>query len=136
MHKFFDLSFSQKISCLQVLICLLVIKSSLFFFSFSFFKKLYTKLLKFPFGSQLDQLHTVKLVYLVKGVSNRIPLGFTCVPQALCLKFFLRKDPEAKVVIGVSLRNGFMGHAWVEKEGQYLIGEIPNEVYQPIWNWV
>lgn len=77
-----------------------------------------------------------KVVYAVKAVANSVPFAMTCLPQALATKFLLRSTDDIALKIGVSLDNKlFEAHAWVEKEGEIIIGDFPESNYTPIWTW-
>ncbi len=62
-------------------------------------------------------------------------LKATCLPQALALKWFLRSDTAAEVIVGIDKTVGFQAHAWVQKAGQILIGDQPDNNFQPLWTW-
>ncbi|MCP9764028.1 lasso peptide biosynthesis B2 protein [Lacihabitans soyangensis] len=120
----------QVFTLLYVFLVLCVFKLLLVTLSFSLFRKLYAKLR----GSHVENVPY--LIFCINGISNYIPFGFTCLPKALTLKYFMSKDTEAKLVVGVKLSNqGLEAHAWVEKAGKFLIGEFTEEQFKPIWEW-
>lgn len=120
---------------------LLVVKSSallVFFYillkvlPFEKFKALYARFTSGNGGS------TVRLDDLVYSVS--LPgryLKSTCLPQALTLKYYLKNDPAARLVIGINnnIAERFSAHAWIEKDGRVILGGSSNAVYTPIWTW-
>ena len=80
-------------------------------------------------------------IWAIQVVSRH--LRATCLPQAIALKYCLRADPAARLIIGVGLGAGvgagsaaeFRAHAWVQKHDEILIGDFPGFDYQPIWQW-
>ena len=62
------------------------------------------------------------------AIAGRYALGNgTCLRQALLLRSLLRRHGQpAEVRVGVSVRNGFAAHAWVELNGESL-GQAPEQ---------
>ncbi|GAB3543541.1 lasso peptide biosynthesis B2 protein [Spirosoma fluminis] len=77
-----------------------------------------------------------RMTWAIRVVSARIPLGFTCLVQALSAKWLL-KNPEVQICIGVqkSETDQFSAHAWVVYRGRTILGEQANQVFQPIMEW-
>ena len=81
--------------------------------------------------------HSNKLIETsqsIKKVSRYFAFHSTCLIQALTAKLMLCNIPNLSIIIGVSLENGFEAHAWIEKDGDYIIGEMPVKQFTPIWN--
>jgi hypothetical protein len=133
-NAFFKLSFSDKVLALRVLWVLCIIKICLKVLSFEKFKTLYNRSLQ-QSNLNLSNEAALRTIYLIKGLAYYMPLGFTCLPQALALKYFMAADKTAQVIIGVNNTGGFKAHAWVEKNTKFLIGDLPLENYTPIWQW-
>ncbi len=57
-------------------------------------------------------------------------LRSTCLVQALALKYLA---PETHLRIGVANHKGFEAHAWVEFQGEVILGNVPDFEYVPIW---
>ncbi len=76
-------------------------------------------------------------IWAIKTVSARIPIGFTCLVQALAGKWLLKKHPDVRVHIGVrnNSLDGFSSHAWVTYQHNTILGEQPNLVFEPILAW-
>ena len=128
MNKFSKIK--NKGLCFKVFVVLSLIKLGLKILPFSKFKSLF----------QISGTNHVKnqseIIYYIKGISVNIPLGFSCLPQALTLKYFLKNNASTKLILGVNNENSnFKAHAWVEQNGEYLIGDIPFETYSPLWQW-
>ncbi len=92
-------------------------------------------MLKRPFNKIRTETEINRLIYFIKGISAHLPLGLTCLPQALTLKYYLNSDSAVKLIIGINVENTFKAHAWVEKNTKYLIGDLPFEIYTPLWTW-
>lgn len=79
----------------------------------------------------------VALAWAVKTASRRFPKA-TCLTQALTLKVLLTQAAHPAVLrIGVARGVGcvFEAHAWVEADGNVLIGELPDlERFTPLPN--
>jgi Transglutaminase-like superfamily len=79
-----------------------------------------------PVSSALARIRIGRLAWAVQAAARRIPQA-TCLTQALALQRLLaRAGRSAEVRIGVSLGDGareFAAHAWVEYQGQILVGD-------------
>lgn len=77
------------------------------------------------------------IVWAINVISNRIPLGFTCLVQALSAKWLLNNNPEIRIRIGVHKNNDqiFSAHAWVDYKNKTILGEQKNQVFEPILEW-
>lgn len=132
-RKFFAYSFREQVLIAKAFGVVLLIRLGLKLLSFHQFRQVYASFLR-PADTVIapnDQIS--RLVWAIECVSHS--LSAVCLPQALALKFFLRKDHSAEIVIGVDTQQGFSAHAWVEKNGRILIGDSPQIHFQPIWKW-
>lgn len=77
------------------------------------------------------------VIWAVRVVSAHVPLGFTCLVQALSARWLLRNQPDIQLKIGVqkSAVEGFAAHAWVEYKGKIIIGEQVGQLFEPILAW-
>jgi len=65
-----------------------------------------------------------RLAWAVRRVAHIVPMA-TCLTRALALQIILaRKGVPAELVLGVgrSASDEFLAHAWLEKDGQIVIG--------------
>ena len=65
-----------------------------------------------------------RLAWSVRRVARIVPMA-TCLTRALALQIILaRKGVSAELVLGVgrSASKEFLAHAWLEKDGQIVIG--------------
>jgi hypothetical protein len=131
-----SVKFSEWTLLFQVFLNLCWLKLNLLMLPWSSFREKYTQALKSNTQNKTLSLETRNsVIRYIKAISHYLPFGFTCLPQALCLKYFLKSDPGVKVILGVNNDAGFQAHAWVEKEGLYLIGDQPLIQYKTIWTW-
>lgn len=133
IQKFFAYSFREQVLIVQAFGVVLLIRLGLIVLSFNRFRHLYTSFLKPADAAIISDSQISQLVWAIERVSYS--LSAVCLPQALALKFFLRKDHSTQIVIGVDNQAGFSAHAWVEKGGRILIGDSPQVNFQPIWKW-
>jgi hypothetical protein len=123
-------SIHQVFTLLKVFMVLCISKVSLLILSFSALRKIFAKL-----GENKPQDISF-IIFCINGISNHLPVGFTCLPKALALKYFMSYDNGAILVVGVKFSNQSLeAHAWVEKEGEVLIGESTVEQFTAIWQW-
>jgi len=128
LKKFFGISYNEKVTAIRILTRMSLIFFMLKILRFEYFKKWYSHSL--PKNKKaIDQNLLIKYI---KSIGSR--LNFTCLPQALTLKYFLNSQTE--LIIGVQKQNEkFEAHAWVQQENEILIGESPNDHFTPIWTW-
>ena len=73
----------------------------------------------------LPQNSAMKLAWSVATAGRFVPGGKHCLSQAIALQIFLaRRKYASRVCFGVQRHPGapFMAHAWVEYDGEVLIG--------------
>ncbi len=115
------------------LLALLTYKLALLVLPFRYFTKPRTK----PLTSEPATGQINDVVWAVRAVSRRVPLGFTCLVQALSVHRLLGRHAAIELKIGVSKsKTGeFMAHAWVEHHQQIIIGEQSEQAFTPILTW-
>jgi Transglutaminase-like superfamily len=135
LSRFAQLPVAEKINGLKVGFVLILIKMALSCLPFDRFKTFFRLISKIPQKPISPKLPDTTINWIQK-IGHHLPLGLTCLPQALALKFFLRNDAEACVIIGIeNSPQTFSAHAWVEKDKKILIGQTPHPTYIPIWRW-
>jgi Uncharacterised nucleotidyltransferase/Transglutaminase-like superfamily len=136
IKKFQVLSLTMQSYLWRAAVVVLVVKVGLKIMPYSVFKKYYDKLPESTMQKTYSDQDLKKAAWAIQVVSARWPWRATCLPQALTFKYLHRNDPQLQLQIGVN--KGTLGqlqaHAWVEKEGQILIGDSP-ETFKPIWTW-
>jgi len=85
----------------------------------------------------LSDSYITKQIWAVRVISVRIPLGFTCLVQAIGTKWLLKNYPDVQVCVGVrnSKTEGFSAHAWVTHQNKTILGEQINQAFEPILAW-
>lgn len=95
---------------------------------FGTFKKVYGRwAAKGPAGSDT---RAEQQVYAVSTTGRY--LKSTCLVQALVLKHLVS---DSRLVIGVTGGKAFEAHAWVERNGAIILGEVRETRFTPIWIW-
>ena len=137
-NKILDLTSTQWILLVKATVILLLTKASLLTLTFPQLKKMYARILHVKKPGTYPEEYVAAAAWAVRAIAYRLPFGLTCLPQALTLKYLLRRDPNMPLHIGVqtAASQGFQAHAWIEKDGHVIIGDWPEETnYQPIWVW-
>jgi len=118
---------------LKAALVLTVIGVSLRLMSFSSFRKWYSK---WPQVKPVPDEQVSDLVWAVESAAYHLPLKLLCLPQALAVKYLLGRSDGIVMHIGFNKTetNPFEFHAWVEKQGETIIGNLPTR-YQPLWVW-
>lgn len=85
----------------------------------------------------LDEQYVSDVVWAVRVVSSRLPLGFTCLVQALSAKWLLKQDASVRLCIGVQKNStqDFSAHAWLVYQRRIILGEQEGQPFQPILEW-
>ena len=134
--KWLSLPNADKWLLLQAIAVILLIKLGLKLLSFKSFKTVYAHWIANPSAKNYPTSYIKQLVWSVGVVSSALPMSILCLPQALAVKFFLRGDDGFVLKIGVANPvQQFSAHAWIEKEGKIVIGDVPNVSYVPLWDW-
>lgn len=133
--KFISSDWRRKWLLASVFLVLAMYKCLLFIFPFNKFLKTNPKALQSLNGLPSETI--ADTVWAIQVVSNRVPLGFTCLVQALSAKWLLNNHPDVRVYIGVhkSVHQGFAAHAWVVYKDRIILGEQANQVFEPILDW-
>ena len=132
-EKFFSYSLSEKQLIFDAFWVVLLTRIGLKILSFQRFRQVYSSLSTTTSSVHVSDITIERYVWAIDRVSGS--LSAVCLPQALALKFFLRTDKAAEIIIGIDKTTGFSAHAWVEKNGKKLIGDTPLTTFQPIWTW-
>lgn len=136
--KWANISGSAKIKFLQAGFTLVLIKMGLSILQFSTFRKLFYRISKSETKKDLNPQQISEVVWAVNTAANVIPLELVCLPRALATKYLLRKVPSLSLEIGIEINpdKAFEAHAWVEKEGEIIIGDWSDSIsYQRLWVW-
>ncbi|MBO9613787.1 MAG: lasso peptide biosynthesis B2 protein [Dyadobacter sp.] len=136
--KWRSLSGPEKWIFLRAVWCLLWIKAGLLLLPFSLFRKWYHRLSR-PSRVQETAPETMeRTVWAVDTAANLLPFELLCLPRALATKYLLRNSPALTLEIGIEINptKQFEAHAWVEQNGNIIIGRWPDTVsYKRLWVW-
>ena len=133
LMKWHRLPIQNQLLVIQSFIVVLVIQVGLRLLSFQQFKCLYMKLIAMRGKTEIPIQSIERKIWAIQLVSR--PLSAFCLPQALALICLLKADKEVKLIVGIQKTHKFEAHAWVEKDGVILLGELPNFSFKPIWTW-
>ncbi len=100
---------------------------------FNKFIRLYEYILRNKKSTNYKISRVQEITQMIKTVSRYLIFDSTCLIQALATKLLLRFDKNIVLIIGVCLKNGFEAHAWIEKDGKYIMGDEAVENFTPIW---
>lgn len=75
-----------------------------------------------------------KIPWAVTVVDTTLPFETTCLMQAIVGERLLAAhDYEAQIQLGIDSSQEFEAHAWVEREGEIVLGEVDDHArFQPL----
>ncbi|MBC3784076.1 lasso peptide biosynthesis B2 protein [Spirosoma utsteinense] len=135
--KIRSLSWTEKLLLISVLTVLILFKVLLILFPLKWFITSVSDAATHKSKEGIPLAIMDKRIWAVRVLSAHIPLGFTCLVQALATKWLLKNQPDVRVHIGVRTNSidGFSAHAWVTYQYKTILGEQPNMVFEPILAW-
>ncbi|CAG5069489.1 hypothetical protein DYBT9623_02225 [Dyadobacter sp. CECT 9623] len=136
--KWNELSGSAKLTFIKAATSLLLVKLGLALLPFSSFRKVFHWFTKTKSVEELPQAQIDQTVWAVDTAANLLPFELLCLPRALATKYLLRKVPSMTLEIGIEVNpaKSFEAHAWIEKNGNIIIGDWPDSVsYKRLWVW-
>lgn len=135
LAKLWSLSRRKKWLLVQVFFVLATYKGLLILFPFKRFMMSANK--SSPQIIPLSGEKINEVVWAIRVVSSKFPLDFTCLTQALVAKWFLKNQPDVHLCIGVrkSSNELFSAHAWIAYQNKIILGEQPNQFFEPILEW-
>jgi Transglutaminase-like superfamily len=139
LGRFLRLTAREKALLLQAILLLGAIRLGLSLFPFAAVRGVLTRLasvgIKGERQSAADATVTEGAVWAVETAGRHFPTIGTCLHQALAAHVILaRRGCRSNLRIGVKRGAGgkFMGHAWLEKDGNVLIGGAHRSTYIPM----
>ena len=141
VHKFLRLSSRHQHLLLKTYFLLLGVRLGLWLLPFNTLRKLLTflgqsstKTIDSPENVQWRSLR--QAIWAVEASSKRMPGGVKCLARALTTKVLLdRRGCPSELKIGVTKNDTgqLEAHAWVEAQGQVVIGQLSNlQEYIPL----
>ena len=128
------LLWSEKVMLLYVFTVLSLVKVLLMLFPFNWFLLPKDNLTFRKPRKGMGQADMYYRSWAIKKLSATIPLGFTCLVQALAAKWLLKNQSDIWIHIGVrkNSADGFSAHAWVTYQQTIILGDQSNVQYEPI----
>ena len=136
--KWMNLSNHAKINFLYACVVLVVIKTGLTILPFGTFRKLFHYISSSRKKTDVSKSGIDELISNINAAASALPFELLCLPRALAAKYMLRKVPDLSLEIGIEVNKdkAFEAHAWVEKNGNVIIGDWSESVsYQRLWVW-
>ena len=128
LQKYMSLDGPARRRMLYVLFLQGVTRFLLKILPFKIFKKVYGKWV--AKSAVISDAYAEEQVYAIKTTARYVKS--TCLVQALVLK---RLVSDSRVMIGVTGGKTFEAHAWVERKGKIILGEVEETHFTPIWVW-
>lgn len=127
LHKFIDLSWKDRLYVVRVAVLVGVIRIGLAVFSFTTLQRLLDRssVNQTSSGPDVTREFVDRIVWAVRAVARNSLGDKPCLVQALATKWLLaRAGSESTLRIGVrkSADNELLAHAWLEHDGEIVIG--------------
>lgn len=130
--SFLKLSFRDKKLIFKTVVLMFQVKFMLWFYSFKDIKKSYEK----AENSDKKDVNISKLIWALKMVKQLLP-GITCLNGALAGYYLLLDhgySGQVKIGVGKSISGDFEAHAWLEYNGETIVGES-EKYYVPLYDF-
>lgn len=115
---------------LKSLLLVSVVRLLLWLLPVRFLQRLFTwNFAENPNGAESDWGEITRIVHSVVSVSRFVPHA-TCLTQALAASLLMRfsgQDCELKIGVTKDDASRLIAHAWLEKDGQIILGELPDQ---------
>jgi hypothetical protein len=138
LKKFFQLPLNEIILLLPAFLFLSLAKLAIIILPFRLLQKYFQQVtnVQQQEATNAQKLHS-KALAINRMASIFTFLGFTCLPKAMALKYWAKKEADLKVNFGVQKdnNNALIAHAWVSKQTKIILGEDPSINYKSIWVW-
>ena len=133
--RWLGLNSGERIAWLRAAFTLCVIGLGLKILPFASFRQWYLKFSRWFAGKPLNDEQIRTISWAVQSAAHILPFRLLCLPQSLAVKFLLGKTDDVVLHLGVNKETkGFEFHAWVEKGGNTIIGELP-KTFQRLGVW-
>jgi hypothetical protein len=138
IQKFSQLPFTDEVLLVQTGFCLLVIQAGLTLFTFPRIYRWMKHTLRSP-RHRINSAYTSgDICWAVTRMGRFLYGDEGCLVQAILGEWWLTKlGVSAKFCIGVNRKpdGGLLAHAWVESDGQVLIGGVTNQIPDDFQNF-
>lgn len=105
---------------------------------FNFLQKSYQNWVKSDSSATADELETARKALAINRVASVFYFfGFTCLPKAMALKYWLKSFKNISLHFGIQKnnQNDLVAHAWVTNANKTILGDDPSINYKSIWVW-
>lgn len=136
--KILKISFKEHYYLLAAFLLLSTIKIAVKLLPFSFLQRKFQAIANKNQSSEMAESEINARALAINRIAFVFPFfGFTCLPKAMALKFWLRKYSNIQVHFGVQKDkdNNLIAHAWVSRVNKIILGEDPNIDFKTIWTW-
>lgn len=127
LHKFLELTFSDRQLLLSTAILLGAIRLGLWLLPFQTLRRLLAGIMQKSTELEPDQFSIGKTVWAVEVISWHMPGGVKCLARALATQVLLsRYGYSTQLCIGVAKdkQGKLEAHAWVESQSRIIIGGL------------
>jgi len=132
LHKFFLLSPTERRLLLKSTLLLAVIRLGLWLLPMSVQRSLLARLGRLSPVSSFGSTSLVdQITWAVTVAAGYVPRA-TCLTQALAAQALLRREgipTDFRLGVAMDHNGKFQAHAWVERDGQVILGHFPEESY-------
>jgi Transglutaminase-like superfamily len=138
LKRLFSLNPLEIIYLIPALLLLIISKLAIIIIPFNSLQKNFQKLTKSKAIAEVSEKETNLKVNSINRIAYAFPfLGFSCLPKALALKFWLKNYANITVNFGVQKdqQNQLIAHAWVSNTNKIILGEDPSVNFKSIWVW-
>ncbi len=138
IKKLASLTLSEIYLLVIAFILLSIFKGLIKILPFNFLQKSYQNWVKSDkIGTAEDIEIAPKALAINRVASVFYFLGFTCLPKAMAMKYWLKSFKNISLHFGVQKnnQNEFVAHAWVTNASKTILGDDPSINYKSIWVW-
>lgn len=135
LHKFFRLPPGERFALVQAWALFLLITLALRALPFQQLRAFCDNAGRKGPGKSMEVVPSVsRMAWLVEIAGRMTPVTATCLKKALVLSWLLRKRGIASTLqIGVAHHDGvFAAHAWLEHNGQVVLGQQERDGFAPL----
>lgn len=129
LHKFRQLSWADRSLLAQALLLVVAVRLGLWLLPFQTVRRWLQRIAPANTTDQTGDPHLIRQVAWAVRVTSRYVPAATCLTQALATRILLsRRNQPSTLRIGVAknAQGRLMAHAWIEIQGQIIIGNLPN----------
>lgn len=138
IKKLADLSIYEIYLLLIAFILLFTFKVLIKILPFNYLQKNFQNWVKSNNNTESNEVEISNKALAINRISYAFPLlGFSCLPKAMAMKYWLKDYKQIALHFGVQKdsQNNFVAHAWITKANTTILGDDPSINYKSIWVW-